>query len=106
MPRSALVALLLFACNTSDSTRTAGVGGTTTTPPPVNSSGHDWRGFNYDAARSGVSPDATGLTATNLPTMQRQQAQIDGTTDPSLLYLHNIAEDGPAHGVFFVTASV
>ena len=106
MSRFALATLFLLACNTSDSVRTAAVGGTTTTtPPPVNSTGHDWPQFNYDAARSGVSPDPTGLTAANIPTMQRQQVQIDGTVDASAIYLHNVTVNGAAHDVFFITTT-
>jgi outer membrane protein assembly factor BamB len=105
MPRSALVGLLLLACSPNGS-RTAGIGDTTTTPPPpVVSNGHDWLQFNYDAAHTGASPDPTGLTATNIPTLQRQQVAIDGTVDASAIYLHNVQVNGVAHDVFFVTTT-
>ena len=105
MPRSALVGLLFLACASPDSSRTAGVGNSTSTPPPVNASGNDWPQFNFDAARSGVSPQPTGLTAANIPTMARQQVQIDGTVDASAIYLHNVQVGGAAHDVFFATTT-
>src|SRR5690242_18493713 len=101
MLRLPLLGLILLGCNTSDTTHT----GTTNPPPPVNSSGHDWPQFNFDVARSGSSPNETGLSATTIPTMKRQQVQIDGTVDAAAIYLHNVPVNGAAHDVFFATTT-
>jgi hypothetical protein len=103
MPRLAqLLSLVFLACADPHS----GVDTTgTTNPPPPTSNGHDWLQFNFDAARSGSSDAATGLTTTSVPTMRRQQVTIDGTVDASAIYLHDVQVNGAAHDVFFVTTT-
>jgi outer membrane protein assembly factor BamB len=67
--------------------------------------GHDWTRFGYDIGRSNVSPDATGITATNVATLRRQQVNIDGTVDSSPIYLHGVSVSGRTRDVFFVTTT-
>ena len=64
---------------------------------------HDWTRFGWDATRSNVATDATGLSAANVATMRRQQVTLDGTVDASPIYLHAVRVNGAAHDVFFVT---
>jgi outer membrane protein assembly factor BamB len=68
-------------------------------------SSHDWTRFGWDAARSSAAPDATGITATNVGTMQRQQVTLDGTVDASPIYLHGARVNGGTHDVFLVTTT-
>src|SRR5439155_2232656 len=67
--------------------------------------GHDWARFDYDAARSGVYPFATGITAANAGRLQRQHVELDGTVDSSPIFLHDVMVGGARHDVFFVTTT-
>jgi outer membrane protein assembly factor BamB len=46
----------------------------------------DWPLFGYDAARHGVSPDAT-ITARNVSRLRRVRVRLDGTVDSSPIYV-------------------
>ena len=48
--------------------------------------GHDWTQFGWDLARTSVSTAPTGINATNVKTMVRQQVTLDGTVDASPIY--------------------
>jgi outer membrane protein assembly factor BamB len=98
-----LLGLAFLACAAPDKRNTDTSG--TTNPPPVNINGHDWATFNVDPSRSGAFDSTTGITATNVATMQRQAVTIDGTVDASAIYLHNVQVNGAAHDVFFVTTT-
>jgi hypothetical protein len=74
-------------------------------PVTRNSSTHDWIRFGWDASRSGVSTDETGITAKNVATLRRQQVSLDGTADGSAIYLHGVRVNGAAHDVFVVTTT-
>jgi outer membrane protein assembly factor BamB len=52
--------------------------------------GGDWNRFGYDAARHNSGPAATGITAANVSSLERQAVQLDGTVDSSPIYLRNI----------------
>ena len=67
--------------------------------------GHDWARFDYDAARSGVYPFATGITAANAGRLQRQHVELDGTVDSSPIFLHDVMVGGARHEVFLVTTT-
>ena len=67
--------------------------------------GTDWARFGFDAARHGVGPAGTGITAANVSQLVRQQVQLDGTVDSSPIYLHGVRIHGAAHDVFFVTTT-
>jgi PQQ-like domain len=67
--------------------------------------GHDWTRFDYDAVRSGVSTAPTGISASSVGNLRRQQVQLDGTVDASAIYLHAVQVGGAAHDVFFVTTT-
>jgi hypothetical protein len=64
---------------------------------------HDWTRFGWNVSRTNASTDETGITASNVATMQRQQIEIDGTVDSSPIYLHGVSVKGSTHNVFFVT---
>ena len=68
-------------------------------------SGNDWTRFGWNAARSSAPTFATGITAANVKSLQRQQVQLDGTADSSPIYLHAVRVGGTTHDVFFVTTT-
>jgi outer membrane protein assembly factor BamB len=68
---------------------------------PVN----DWPQFGWDAASSGASPAATGITAATLASLSRRQVPLDGTVDASAIYLHGVTVNGSNRDAFFVTTS-
>jgi outer membrane protein assembly factor BamB len=67
--------------------------------------GHDWTRFGWSPSRSSAPTFATGITASNLRSLQRQQVQLDGTVDSSPIYLHAVQVNGGTHDVFFVTTT-
>jgi glucose dehydrogenase len=71
----------------------------------VTTNGHDWVRFGWDVGRSSASTASTGITASNVGSMVRQQVTIPGTVDASAIYLSNIKVGGAAHDVFFVTTT-
>lgn len=70
--------------------------------PPA---GHDWPRFGWDAARTDASPDPTGIAASDLTSLQRQQVQLGGTADSSAIYLHDVLVKGKRQDAFFLTTS-
>jgi outer membrane protein assembly factor BamB len=68
-------------------------------------SAHDWTRFGWDAGRSSAPKDETGITASNVATLRRQQVSLDGTVDASPIYLHDVSVNGSSHDVFFVTTT-
>jgi PQQ-like domain len=67
--------------------------------------GHDWTRFNWNAQRSGSVPFSTGITATNVSGLTRQQVRLPGTADSSAIYLHGVDVRGATHDAFFVTTT-
>jgi len=67
--------------------------------------GHDWTRFGWDARRSNDDPNATGVTATNVASLKRQQVRLPGTVDSSAIYLHGVAIRGGTRDAFFVTTT-
>lgn len=78
---------------------------TTTQTRPSPAPGADWTKFGFDAARSGVGPRRTGITAANVGTMERQRIELPGTVDSSPIYLHRVRVDGARRDVFVVTTA-
>jgi len=101
---AALVCVAWSGCgNTSGG---SGIGGNGTgggpAPPPTPA---DWTRFGWDAGRSSAPAIETGITATNVASLTRQQVTLDGTVDASAIYLHGAQVRGAAHDVFFVTTT-
>jgi putative pyrroloquinoline-quinone binding quinoprotein len=88
-----LVVLLAGACSGDNSsqpvppttTPAETVSPTTTEAPPTQIVG--WPRFGYDAARSSVYPDETGITAENVSSLERQQVRLPGTADSSAIFV-------------------
>jgi hypothetical protein len=91
------VGVVLVACGGS-----RGVAGAQKT---ITTSGHDWTRFGWDAQRSNDDPAATGITAANVGSLQRQQVRLPGTVDCSPIYLHGVTIGGGSHDAFFVTTT-
>src|SRR4051794_25713441 len=72
---------------------------------PAPAGGHAGTRFGWSPARSSAPTFATGVTAGNVGSLQRQQVQLDGTADSSAIYLHAVQVGGAAHDVFFVTTT-
>src|SRR5690348_3165048 len=67
--------------------------------------GHDWTRFGWSPSRTSAPPFATGITASKVRSLQRQEVQLDGTVDASPIYLHAVEVGGSTHDVFFVTTT-
>jgi hypothetical protein len=97
-----LAALVLAACSSGGSESTTATVSTpapprTTTEVSPPSTGEGWPRFGYDAARSGVFPHATGISAGNVAKLKRQQVQLPGTADSAPIFV--------PPGLFVVTTS-
>jgi hypothetical protein len=68
-------------------------------------SGQDWTRFDWSPSRTGAPTFATGITASNVGRLQRQQVQLPGTADSSPIYLHAVQVGGATHDVFFLTST-
>ncbi len=65
----------------------------------------DWPNFGYDAARSGVGPARTGITAANLARLRLRTVTIDGVADSSPIELHGVLVHGARHDLVAVTTT-
>ena len=65
----------------------------------------DWTEFDYNARRSGVGPNDTGITAGDVKTLRRQRVHLDGTVDSSPIELHAVLVAGRRRDVIIVTTS-
>ncbi|HKI46463.1 MAG TPA: PQQ-binding-like beta-propeller repeat protein [Balneolales bacterium] len=96
------IAPAIVGCKTAtQETTTSG----TTTQPPHHQNAPDWTRFGWDAGRSNAPTGPTGITATNVDSLVRQQVKLDGTVDASAIYLRGIQVNGSTHDVFFVTTT-
>jgi hypothetical protein len=80
-------------------------GGIASARKTIAASGHDWTRFGWDARRSSDDPYSTGITASNVGSLRRQQVRLPGTVDSSAIYLHGVTIKGTAHDAFFVTTT-
>lgn len=67
--------------------------------------GNDWSQFGWDSASSSASTVPTGITATNVASLNRVLVNLDGTVDSSAIYLHDVSVRGSSYDVFFVTTT-
>ena len=65
----------------------------------------DWPRFGRDVGRSSASEVSTGIGASNVASLVRQQVELPGTVDASAIYLHGVNVDGGKHDAFFVTTT-
>jgi hypothetical protein len=69
---------------------------------PSADQGGAWTLFGYDAARRNAGPAKTGITASNVSKLAREEVQLGGTVDSSPLYARGQTVAGGVHDVFFV----
>ncbi|MBV9311582.1 MAG: PQQ-binding-like beta-propeller repeat protein [Solirubrobacterales bacterium] len=69
--------------------------------PPVG----DWTMFDFDPARTGVDPESTGITASNLGSLQRRVVHLGGTVDSSPVQIHGVRVAGRVRDVAVMTTS-
>ncbi len=65
----------------------------------------DWTRFDFNAARTGVGPAQTGITAGNLSSLQTRVVHLPGTVDASAIQLHGVKVGGQIRDVIVVTTS-
>jgi outer membrane protein assembly factor BamB len=65
----------------------------------------DWPQFGWDTAASSAPPEPTGITASNVASLQRHRVTLDGTVDASAIYLRAVDVKGSTHDAFFVTTT-
>jgi outer membrane protein assembly factor BamB len=96
-------ALAATACG--HATPTASTGGGAPVGPDTVGPGHAWTQFDWDVGRSGSSTAPTGITASTVASMRKQQVTVPGTVDASAIYLSDVQINGAAHDAFFVTTA-
>lgn len=105
----AACAMALAGCNSTSNAHTTATNNTTTTDSTaasVPAAAHqDWVQFGWDVGRSNVDAASTGITASNVASLTKQQVPIDGTVDASAIYLHGASVKGGNHDTFFVTTT-
>jgi hypothetical protein len=65
----------------------------------------DWLRFDYDAARSGVGPSATGITARNVHSLLLRRVRLSGTVDSSAIELAGVTVRGRRRDVIVMTTT-
>jgi outer membrane protein assembly factor BamB len=65
----------------------------------------DWATFDYDPARSGDGPAATGITAANARGLGRRVLRIDGVADSAPIQIHAVRARGRTRDVVVVTTT-
>ncbi len=72
---------------------------------PANATNHDWPMFGWDLSRSSAPQASTGIDARNVSALERQDVELDGMVDASVIYLHDVRVNGAAHDAFFMTTT-
>lgn len=67
--------------------------------------GADWPTFDHDAARTGVGPPRTGISAHSLHRLGLRIVHIDGTVDAAAIELHGVRTRGRVRDVIYVTTT-
>ena len=100
--------LILTACGGAPTARppAGSTDSTVAVAPGTSPADHqDWTQFGWDVGRSNANAASTGITASNLASLRKQQVAIDGTVDASAIYLHAATIGGVIHDVFVVTTT-
>jgi hypothetical protein len=99
--------LMLAACGGAPTARQPAVvsDSTGTSSPAAPAVHEDWTQFGFDVGRSSANPASTGIGASNVASLRKQQVTIDGTVDASAIYLHAARISGGTHDAFFVTTT-
>jgi hypothetical protein len=65
----------------------------------------DWTRFDYNAARTGVGPSATGITVRRLGLLRIRRVTINGTVDSSAIALHAVPVGGHRRDIVVMTTT-
>ncbi|MGI8572955.1 MAG: PQQ-binding-like beta-propeller repeat protein [Solirubrobacteraceae bacterium] len=65
----------------------------------------DWTQFDFNAARTGVGPAATGITPGRLSLLRLRQVHINGTVDASAIALHGVKVRGRRRDIVVMTTT-
>ena len=65
----------------------------------------NWPSFDFNAARTGVGPRATGITAADAGALRLRTVTIDGVVDSSAIELHAVRVGRSRHDLIVVTTS-
>jgi outer membrane protein assembly factor BamB len=76
-----------------------------TVAPRAAAAKHDWPMFGWDVSRSSAPRVPTGIDARNVTALVRQDVELDGVVDASVIYLHDVHVNGAMHDAFFVTTT-
>jgi outer membrane protein assembly factor BamB len=98
-------ALLAAGCSGKSAQAQFGSGAGAGPAVPASVVSTDWNRFDYDAARSGVGPASTGITAADVKRLRPRVVRIDGTADSSAIELHAVRVRGRRRDVFFLTTT-
>ncbi|MBV9817106.1 MAG: PQQ-binding-like beta-propeller repeat protein [Solirubrobacterales bacterium] len=107
-------ALALVACGTTGVPESSGgaAPGTGSTPGSPTASavagpvpGGDWVNFDADAARSGIGPSDTGITAANVGSLRARRVTLDGIADSAAVEVHGVRALGSRRDLVVVTTS-
>lgn len=103
----AIFSFVLTACSGTPTARssTGSTDSTAASAPATAAIHQDWTQFGWDVGRSSANPGSTGIAASNVASLHKQQVAIDGTVDASAIYLHAAKVSGSTHDVFFVTTT-
>ena len=105
----AACAVALAGCNSTSDAHTIAsnsAANTSATNATVPAAVHqDWMQFGWDVSRSNADMASTGISASNVASLKKQQVPIDGTVDASAIYLHGASVKGETHDAFFVTTT-
>ncbi len=73
--------------------------------PCLPAAAQDWPTFGWDVMRSSAPDAGTGLTPATVSSLSRQQVDLDGTVDGSVIYLRGVEIRGARHDAFFATTT-
>jgi PQQ-like domain len=102
----AACAITLVACgHPTASAATSAAGDSSALTTVRNVPDGDWTRFDYNAARSGVGPAATGITTARLSLLRVRQVAINGTVDSSAIALHAVRAGGRVRDLVVMTTT-
>jgi outer membrane protein assembly factor BamB len=105
---SAGTATIVFTGTSGALTHTASLGLTvTTSPPPPPSGSVDVTTYHFDGARTGLNPNETTLTTSNVASATFgliRSLPVDGHVDAQALYLSGVTIGGQSHDVVYAAS--
>jgi hypothetical protein len=66
---------------------------------------HDWPMFGWNLSRSSAPDVPAAIDARNVGSLVRQEVELEGIVDASVIYLHDVRVKGATHDVFFMTTT-